>query len=670
MPYEVYGVAANEAGLALPLGTPIRTFIDGVDYSNLTSTYRADGSYQTQIAGNHYIGALSETPWIKEGGDPGDPIAFADGDLTTGGRMFRQTAAWQTAAFNRLDLQEAVSAKQPTLLKIQAVTTRPADGLSQYVYLCNPTGSAVNLADYYFQKDIAGSFSGPTAPLTGTVGANAKVFGDLPSTSFLTPSGDILKLVWRNPGGADSPFGGSDVVVDRVEFNATTGGALTWEPGNTIMTDAPAPGLGQEIHRTASCADTNRGADFTLGPEAGRPTVPTVAVSTPNGGEDWTGGTPHRIWWNMSDVQDANNQLSVRINYSVDGGAVWTVVVPAQPGAVNPNSHDWNVPTEDATTARVQVCVTDSTGFTGCDVSDADFRIDSTPSTATTTPADAATGVALTAAITLAFSEAMNRTSVQTGFVISPDIAGKAFIWAGNVLTVDHALFAAGTTYIVTLTGAKDRSDPGNTMSTLTFLFTTVTNRPPTVAVTAPAAGSRFTPGDQILITWTMNDDRTVSTALIVYVNYTSSAGSGAVSTSRLVGSTSFTWTAPDIDAGDVRIQVTVIDEQSQQTTADSGEFAIRRVGMDLTTIAVIAAILIIVVAALVVFLVIAKRRRRVREEAPPAPVPKAPPAPAAWAPPPPPPPPAAGAGTKECPSCGTVVDAKDPECFRCGRRF
>ena len=891
VPYEAQGLATNEAGGPLALGTPIRTFIDGVDYSNLTVTYRPDGSYQTQIAGNYYIGPSSETLWLKEGGDPGNPVAFASGDLTTSGRLFRLGATWQTGIFQSLNLQEAVASKQPALLKIQTVTTRPADTLSQYAYLCNPTGTAVNLAAYYFQRDAPGAFNGPTVNLVGTIGANAKLFGDFQSTTYLAANGDALKLMWTNPGGADSPFGGSDVVVDRVEFNASSGGALTWEPGNTIMSDAPAPGLGQEIHRTTTCVDTNQGSDFILDPETGRPTSPSVSVSTPNGGEDWTGGTPHRIWWNMTDAQEPNTALTVRINYSLDSGASWITIVASQPGTANPGSYNWNpIPSVDTTSARVQVCATDSTLLTGCDASDNDFtidntpprvtlptpgrgavnvppdqdltivfsermnraategafsiipdpgpttkafswsqtafpddtlsvplntlafgqtytitittaardasspgknlvpsdswtftvvtntfptisvssptssawwtgntvhriawtmndvetpkanlvvylnytsasagngnigvvtgvelfdwttptitatdvrvaatvidgfgyqgsdqtpqfRIDSTPPSATTVPANSAANVALTQAIVLTFNEAMDQASVQNGFSITPDVTAKTFNWAGNVLTVNHDSFTGATTYTVTVTGAKDGSDTGNAMPTLTVAFTTISNAAPTVTVAAPAAGAQFKPGDPILITWIMDDDHTSPSALVVYVNYTSSAGSGVVSSTLAPGTTSTTWTAPDIDAGDVRIQVTVIDEQGLQTMGSSAVFAIRRGGgLDLVTVGIIAVILIVVVAALLYFLVIAKKRKRkeeeapaaIEEEAPPAPAPRAPKATAARAPPPPPPLAKApgGAGTRECPSCGTIVDTKDTECFMCGHKF
>src|SRR2546422_10945382 len=89
VPYEAWGVALNASSTSIGINQPIRTFIDGVDYSNLTSTYRADGSYQTQIAGNFYIGSTSETPAGKEGGDPAAPVRFSPSDRTASGPVFR-----------------------------------------------------------------------------------------------------------------------------------------------------------------------------------------------------------------------------------------------------------------------------------------------------------------------------------------------------------------------------------------------------------------------------------------------------------------------------------------------------------------------------------------------------------------------------------------------------
>ena len=213
VPFEAWGLAKTSAGASIGINQPIRTFIDGVDYSNLTSTFRADGSYQLQVAGNWYIGPTSETPALKEGGDPNDPIMFAHGDMTATGTVFQEIAPWVSAGFLNRDLTEGVAAAQPALIKIQTVTTRPADLLSQYAYICNPTAAPVDLSMYYFEKDVPGGFAGPQVRLTGIVGAGQKVFGDMLSTSYLNNNGDALKLVFDTTPGLGAPNAGADIVI-------------------------------------------------------------------------------------------------------------------------------------------------------------------------------------------------------------------------------------------------------------------------------------------------------------------------------------------------------------------------------------------------------------------------------------------------------------------------
>jgi len=575
IPYEAFGIARNSSGASLGINQPIRTFIDGVDYSNLTSTYRADGSYQTQIVGNYYIGPTSETPALKEGGDPLDPIMFSHGDMTASGVVFQETAVWNQATFQNRDLTEALAASQPALIKIQTITTRPADTLSQYAYLCNPTASPVDLARYYFERDIPGNFLGPRVSLTGTLGAGQKIFGDFLSTAYLTNNGDALKLVFDTTPVGGAPNGGADIVVDRVEFNASSGGALFWEPGNTIMTDAPAPGLGGEIHRTAACTDTNQGVDFTTGTETGRPTSPVVVLLTPDGGERWTGGTPHAITWTMSDAQDPNTALVVNISYSTDSGATFpNPITTGRPGTAGTNTYNWNpIPSFDTSTARVLVCARDTTGLLGCDASGNDFAIDDTfPSVTARNPTPGQTGVPVNADVVVTFSEGMDPASVQgpSGFSWS-DAATPSYSWAGNVLTVSHTTpFAAGASVNVVIgTGARDLSDPGkNLIPAVSWSFTTFLNNAPSVAISTPIGGECWSGGVGHNIMWTMNDPET-PTGLQVTLTYTSSAGNGPI-IGPLTDATSYLWTPSGLNAPDVQILVRVQDPDGGSRTAQS----------------------------------------------------------------------------------------------------
>ncbi|WP_104137957.1 Ig-like domain-containing protein [Arthrobacter sp. ZGTC131] len=128
---------------------------------------------------------------------------------------------------------------------------------------------------------------------------------------------------------------------------------------------------------------------------------------------------------------------------------------------------------------------------------------DTTPPTvANTSPADGATGVAVTANVTGTFSEAMNASTVTSAKFTLKTPAGTtvpaAVSYTGNVATLNPtADLAAGTTYTATIDGGSDgvTDVAGNALaSDKTWTFTTATagggdTTPPTVAATSPAAG-------------------------------------------------------------------------------------------------------------------------------------------------------------------------------------
>jgi hypothetical protein len=378
----------------------------------------------------------------------------------------------------------------------------------------------------------------------------------------------------------------------------------------------------------------------------------------------------------MSDVETPTGQLTVFVDYTSATAGNGAIAGPLT-GAT---SFAWTPSGLDAPDVQITVRVVDGDGASRT-AQAPQIQVDSTAPTKTTTPQDGATGVSKTAAITIVFNEGMNQVAVRNGFSILPIVGNLQFSWSVNTLTVTHDPFAAATPYVVTLSGATDDCDPGLPLAAPTsFGFTTASNQLPTASITTPAAGAQFAPGSTITITWTMSDapGETPTANLVVFLNYTSSAGDGRIS-ARLVGATSYAWTAPNIDSSNVKVVLTVIDQDGGPQTVESGAFAIKSAGLDLITIGgLLGIILAVIIGALLYFLVFAKRRKK-EEEAPPppaapmraAPPPRAAAPPAARAPPPRPPAPAPpSGGMKECPGCGTIIDAKDNECFMCGHKF
>ena len=363
LPMTTQGTAFDRFGSPLPTGTPITTLVDGVLYSKPTTVSNAAGAFAVQTAGNLLINSTTPEPSpTKYGANVGERFMYAASNFTTSVDVFQETSAWYPDLTVTQDLHLGSPATTPQPLKIQGIVTQPARGGSAYVLLCNPTTGSVSLSDYLLQRDAPGTYYGANLSLAGAVPADTVLQENLTSAFGLVPTGDALKLVYRNPGGAAPSASGGDIVVDRVEFNATVGGTLDWQPGSTALGSAPAPGPGQILKRSSSCADTNSPSDFQLATEPGLPsaTPPVVTITAPTAGQNVQGGQVFTIRWTMTDDVFVNTYLKVWVNVTVRGNTV--SLLTGTTGAV---SVDWTVPDLDAPGSTVTVEAVDPFGAHG-----------------------------------------------------------------------------------------------------------------------------------------------------------------------------------------------------------------------------------------------------------------------------------------------------------------
>lgn len=363
IPMTTQGNAYDRSGAPLPPGTPVRTFIDGVDYSNHSVVLNAQGAYSVLTAGNLVLnGTTPEPSPRKEGANPGEILIYAASDFTSSADTFQEVLPWYQDRTVTQALHLGTVQTTPQALKIQGIVTQPARGGPQYVTLCNPTASSVSLANYYLQTDRPGTYFGGNLTLSGAVASGVQVRINLTGGFPLIPTGDALKLVYHNPGGAGASAAGRDIVVDRVEFNATIGGTLDWQPGSTILGSAPAPGPGQILERSAACADTNSPSDLHLAREPGLPsgTSVNVTLTAPTLGQNVAGNQVFTFRWTMTDSVFLSTYLRVWVNVTYRN--VTTILLAGTAGAT---SIDWNVPDVSAPNAVVRVDVVDPFGAVG-----------------------------------------------------------------------------------------------------------------------------------------------------------------------------------------------------------------------------------------------------------------------------------------------------------------
>ncbi len=257
------------------------------------------------------------------------------------------------------------------------------------------------------------------------------------------------------------------------------------------------------------------------------PVRPTVTISTPSGSQDWTGGSTHTIWWNMTSPTDPVTSLVVFVNYTI--GAVTTRIAGPVPGTANPNSLPWTLPLANTTNAFVNVTAIDTAGRHGWDVKPVPTIDSSVPTIVGRVPANGATGVSTSTSVIVTFDEAMDRTATATpGTTALQDTTTLGYVpvtytWnpAGTVLTMRPASALAPNRMYRALVNAsaRDASDPGNGLAAPSmWVFTTATGadlEPP--RITNPAAAPPVAEaGTETNLSATVTDNDRVAAAYAV----------------------------------------------------------------------------------------------------------------------------------------------------------
>lgn len=280
-------------------------------------------------------------------------------------------------------------------------------------------------------------------------------------------------------------------------------------------------------------------------------TPPGASVSMPDGAQDWTGGTVHRIWWNMTDAQDPNTALIIYLNYTSSAGS--GAIAGPLPGAANPDLYDWPVPAIDAADVMVNLTAIDSGGLKAWNQASVP-AVDSTPPRiAATVPADGATGVPATTNVQVQWTEAVNPAA--TGSAASfglLDVLGGAWVpgtfsWNSPLNTVltfnPSGSLALGTQYRAFVnTTAKDASSPGNALAApSSWTFTTgavVDTQPPQISnVTVVPSVQEV--GGAVNVSASVTDNFGVGT---VWLEVRSPSGTTNASMTKGTGTTYFLW--------------------------------------------------------------------------------------------------------------------------------
>lgn len=159
----------------------------------------------------------------------------------------------------------------------------------------------------------------------------------------------------------------------------------------------------------------------------GVPGTPSTTVVSPNGGESWQTSSVHDITWTSANVANVN------IDYTLDGGATWTVIVAGTPASAS--RYSWTLPSTTSTNAKVRV--TDAASAAS-DASNAPFTITNVP------PPSVAAYTYSCSAFTCSFNASSSTNATGYSWNFGDNTTGSG-------VTVSHT-FGPRKTYTVTLT--------------------------------------------------------------------------------------------------------------------------------------------------------------------------------------------------------------------------
>lgn len=111
-------------------------------------------------------------------------------------------------------------------------------------------------------------------------------------------------------------------------------------------------------------------------------TGPSISITSPNGGEQWAGGSIKNITWTASDAGFGIPSNGISIYYSTDGGSTFPYTIAS--GISNSGSCSWTVPSINSDSVRIKITASDLIGNASSAVSSSNFTIDSTPPVAPT----------------------------------------------------------------------------------------------------------------------------------------------------------------------------------------------------------------------------------------------------------------------------------------------
>ncbi len=239
-------------------------------------------------------------------------------------------------------------------------------------YLCAKATDTAGNTTYQLVGQLNTDNTNPTLTL-----------GSLFTGQTLT-GGRVSPINWT---AADLNFGATPI---KLEYSIDVNDGATWNPitntNNNITANSgryswevptQINSSAARIKITATDLATNststQSNTFTIAySETPDTTPPVVTLNSPNGGENWVGGSSHVITWTATDTVTPAGSITIKLEYSIDGSATWHDIIASTD---NDGAYLWTATSTATTNALVKVTATDAAANVGSDLSNAVFTI-------------------------------------------------------------------------------------------------------------------------------------------------------------------------------------------------------------------------------------------------------------------------------------------------------
>ncbi len=403
------------------------------------------------------------------------------------------------------------------------------------------------------------------------------------SFSITTLSPQTVNVVSPN-GGENFSSGSSQVItwtstgVDSVKIEYTTNNGVNWtviasgteSDGSYLWNPLPSVTSANMKIRISDVADgvpsDESNSVFSIAPD------PVVTVLTPNGSEIWRTGTVETITWNSSNLD------SVRIEFTTNNGASWTLVAANAPSS---GIYQWTIPNVNSQLCKVRI--SDPADGVPSDVSDNSFTLSNAvlQTVAVTAPNG---GETVTSGVP--YEIRWNNSGVDSVKIEYTTNNGQTWSTIVSGTQPDGSYFWT-TVPVINSSNAKirisDASD--NTPSDESDAVFTIRTEP-TLTLTAPNGGDSILAGSVYTLTWSTSLSRSIESVTEVKLEFSTDAG---LTWSQITASTpntgSYSWNpVPNVSSTGCRIKISDAEDGTPADMSDNN-FTVYNVSLETITV-------------------------------------------------------------------------------------